>query len=116
MFVNTIPTTLYQYLDNFFRVGVDPSSRNFSLGTARRGADAGMSLSEYMTGGKPEVRRQEALYPYLRDRFPATVREKFHNGTFIDFWIPDVEGQNVAIEIKLTASILVHSCACCSRS
>jgi hypothetical protein len=96
-----IPTTLYQYLDKFFRGGVLTHQPAASPSAAPAVVSmAGMSLFEYMTRGRPEIRAQEALDPYLRANYPQTVREKYHNNTYIDFWIPGVEGQDVAIELK----------------
>lgn len=96
-----IPTTLYQYLNDFFQNGIlahpPVASRKEEPALA---LGPGRSLFEHMTRGRPEVRAQQALDPYLRARYPQTCREWRHGNTFIDFWIPGIEGQDVAVELK----------------
>ncbi|MEH6433824.1 hypothetical protein [Massilia sp. DD77] len=96
-----ILTTLYHYLNDFFRNGV----LTHAPVTCRTEESApalgpGRSLFEHMTRGRPEIRAQQALYPHLCACYPQTRREWRYQNTFIDFWIPGADGQDVAIELK----------------
>jgi hypothetical protein len=93
---------LYGHIGNFLSTGLlthspHVPSRAFPI----PGAAAGMSLFEFMTMGRPEIRAQQALFPFLDQLYPGTVREYPFSKTFIDFWVPPqlVPG-GVAIELK----------------
>jgi hypothetical protein len=92
---------LYKDLHDFFSGGLLTHNPVVPHGAQHvPGAGAGMSLFEYMTAGRPEIRAQQALYPYLRQRDPGTRREYHFSGTFIDFWLPNIVPGGVAIELK----------------
>lgn len=93
---------LYLYIKEFFDAGIinhhPTKQRNLRSPTR---LTVSKSLFEHMTAGRgAEIRAQQALYPYLIERYPQTKPEFGFKKTRIDFFIPNIGPYNVAIELK----------------
>ncbi|WP_374361937.1 hypothetical protein [Pseudoduganella danionis] len=97
-----MPHILFNYIKDFFEAGIATHQplRSKILRVPVKALKE-VSLLEQMTSHRgAELQAQYALYPYLLEKYPLTVREWKNGSTIADFFIPDVGPHGVAIEMK----------------